>query len=495
MSVQHPAGRGPRARWPARGPRGSAAEAPDSPAGSGDPVGARHPRPARTGRRPAATGIAVIGAGAAGLTLVDALTAPGRLPAPPVVLIEATPGPLRPPPRTWCFWQEGAGRYDAAVGAAWQRLRLHDAAGRAVERDIAPLRYKMVRSDDFEALVSRRLAARPGVRRLTADVDAVAGLPGGGAEVRATAADGSPVTVRARWVYDSRPPDPLPAGRTGLLQHFRGWFVRTDRPRFETGTVELMDFRTRRPAHGLSFGYVLPTGPCTALVEYTEFSRRLLDDAAYEEALGHYCREVLRLGGFSVRARETGAIPMTDAPFVRRAGPAVFRIGTAGGATRPSTGYTFATIQRQSLALARAVRAGRSPVPPRPHPARARAMDAVLLRALDSGRIDGPEFFVRLFRRVPPGRLLRFLDGRSTLAEELAIGARVPVLPMLHCAAELPLLPRRTPPGPRTPTRPRHGIPEGPEGPEGSGVPAGPTGPEGPEDCQTPEVPAPQEEL
>ncbi|WP_408648756.1 lycopene cyclase family protein [Streptomyces lienomycini] len=70
-------------------------------------------------------------------------------------------------------------------------------------------------------------------------------------------------------------------------------------------------------------------------------------------------------------------------------------------------------------------------------------MDAVLLRALDTGRVDGPDLFFRLFDRVPAGRLLRFLDGRSRLYEDLAVGLRVPVLPMLRTAAELPRLPRR----------------------------------------------------
>lgn len=72
-------------------------------------------------------------------------------------------------------------------------------------------------------------------------------------------------------------------------------------------------------------------------------------------------------------------------------------------------------------------------------------MDAVVLRALDTGRIDGPRFFTDLFRRTPTELLLRFLDGASTPWEELSIGLRTPVLPMLRTAAELPFLERRAP--------------------------------------------------
>jgi lycopene beta-cyclase len=388
--------------------------------------------------------VVIVGAGAAGLSLALLLSAPSAAaPArPSVLLLDAPPGPLRPPPRTWCYWERGAGPYDRAVTASWQRLRVHGPAGRATVGEIAPLRYKMLRSDAFEAFADRRLAERPALRRREVAVESVHGVPGG-AEILGTDAGGAPVAVRARWVFDSRPLGSLPAARTTLLQHFHGWFVRTDRPVFDPGVVELMDFRVPRPAHGLAFGYMLPTGPHEALVEYTEFSRAVLPREAYEAALRAYTGDVLRLGPLQVVATESGVIPMTDAPFARAAGESVFRIGAAGGATRPSTGYTFAAVQRQNRAIAAAVRAGRRPLPPPAHSARSRAMDAVLLRALDTGRVDGAEFFSRLFERVPAGRLLRFLDGGTGLYEDLAVGLHAPVRPMLRSAAELRRLPRR----------------------------------------------------
>ncbi|MCG7529277.1 lycopene cyclase family protein, partial [Streptomyces sp. OfavH-34-F] len=262
---------------------------------------------------------------------------------------------------------------------------------------------------------------------------------------RCTLPQGRTLTLRARRVFDSRPLPALPPARTHLLQHFRGWFVRTATARFDTRVADLMDFRVPQPAHGLAFGYVLPLAPDRALVEYTEFSRRPLTTPAYEAALGHYCRDVLSLGHLTVERTEQGLIPMTDARFPRRAGTSVFRIGTAGGATRPATGYTFAAVQRQSRAIAAALRTGRATVPA-PHGRRALAMDAIMLRALDTGRIDGPAFFTDLFRHVPAARLLRFLDGTASLREDWGIGLRTPVRPMLATAAELPFLPRRTRP-------------------------------------------------
>ncbi|WP_369227745.1 lycopene cyclase family protein [Streptomyces sp. R39] len=391
--------------------------------------------------------IVIIGGGAAGLSLAHRLpTDTARRPAVSVVLVDAPAGPLRAPPRTWCFWEAGPGRYDRAVTASWGWLRVHSRHGTAVRRPIAPFRYKMIRSGDFEALVEHDLARRPRIGRLHATVQEVALDPDGTARVLATDASGARVGMTARWVFDSRPPHRPPAARTRLLQHFRGWFVRTRRPVFDPDVADLMDFRTPQPARGLSFGYVLPTSRHSALVEYTEFGPAPLTADAYDAALEHYTRHVLNTGPVEVRATEQGVIPMTDAVLTDPTARTVFRIGAAGGCTRPSTGYTFAAIQRQTEAVARAVRAGRPPVPPPPHRRRARMMDAVVLRALDIGRIDGPDFFCQLFDRVPAARLLRFLDGRTRLHEDLAVGVRTPVAPMLRTAAELLWLPRRPAP-------------------------------------------------
>ncbi|MEU5710556.1 lycopene cyclase family protein [Streptomyces flaveolus] len=387
--------------------------------------------------------VAVLGGGAAGLSLAHRLAGHARgLRTPSVVLVDAPPGPLRAPRRTWCFWEPGHGRFDGALTASWRHLRVRRPAGDPIEGHLAPLRYKMIRSDDFEDLVGRDLARSPNVRRLEATVETVEDVEGG-ARVLARSADGEARALTARWVFDSRPPGSLPAARTTLLQHFHGWFVHTARPVFDPRTVDLMDFRTPQPADGLSFGYVLPVGPHEALVEYTEFSPRALTAGGYEAAVRHYVDDVLRLGDTQVLSTETGVIPMTDAPMPRQVGASVFRIGAAGGATRPSTGYTFAGLQRQTRSVAAALRRGHRPVPPSAHSARSRAMDAVLLRALATGRVDGPTLFCDLFAHVPTPRLLRFLDGRTRLREDLAIGLRTPIGPMLRSALELPLLPRR----------------------------------------------------
>ena len=387
--------------------------------------------------------VVVIGAGAAGLTLAWRLTrsasaGPGD---PTVLLVEPPPGPVRTPARTWCFWEEPGGDWDELLTASWQRLLIRGRDGRSTTAD-CPTPYKMLRSEDFTRALGERLRTAPNVERVTGTVTAVHDTPHG-ARVTGLDAQGRPFRLRGRWVFDSRPPRRLPPARTTLLQHFRGWFVRTGDDCFDPSVAELMDLRTPQPRRGLSFAYVLPVSAREALVEYTEFSGTVLGRAGYEAALRHYTSVTRPLGPFTVTATEQGVIPMTDGDFPRRTGESVFPLGAAAGATRPSTGYTFTALQRQTAAVAEAVRAGRTPVPPRPHLRRHRAMDAVLLRALATGGVDGGEFFEGLFRGNPLPRVLHFLDGRSSLREEWQLGLRTPVGAMLRSLVSLPAVPRR----------------------------------------------------
>ncbi|MGW9348327.1 lycopene cyclase family protein [Nocardiopsis flavescens] len=372
--------------------------------------------------------VVIVGGGAAGLTLAHRLAGvnhPGGAPVR-VALLEPPPGPHTPPPRTWCFWEPEGGDWDDLLAARWRRLTVvgPDGASRTAPAD--PFVYKMLRSTDLESRVRAGFGGRVEPVPLL-----VEGVRDGadGAVVEGVMPDGSPARLTASWVFDSRPPRPLPPGRTLLFQHFRGWFVRTPGDAFDPGAAVLMDFRPPQPENAVAFAYVLPLSAREALVEYTEFGPAPLATAEYDRLLAAHCAR-LGLAGFEVTAAEQGVIPMTDAPLRPRAGRRVFRIGTAGGATRPSTGYTFSGVLRQTAAVAEALERGRVPVPPVPHRRRHLAMDAVLLRALATGRVRGAEFFTRLLAPDRLGDVLAFLDGGTRLPRELALGLRTPVGPM-----------------------------------------------------------------
>lgn len=382
--------------------------------------------------------VAVVGAGGAGLSVLVHLArlaalragagAPARVPT--VALVD--PVVRAGTDRTWCFWDDGRSHVEDAVHRQWRHVQVVGPDGAARVHDLDPLRYVMVRSADFYALAARA-EADLGAVRVVAGVDGVDD-PRGAAAATVRTSDGR--AVRARWVLDSRPAAPVRRANTAWLQHFRGWTVDLGADLLDPAVPVLMDFTTPQPDRAVSFAYVLPLDRRRGLVEYTEFSRARLPDAAYDAALRAYLARRFGAAGRAARVEEVedGTIPMTDAVLARRAGPRTVRLGTAGGATRPSTGYTFAAMQRQAVAVAGALLDGRDPLPPRPYPRRHLWMDAVLLRALDRGHARGADLLAGLFRSNRAGDVLRFLDGGTSTVEDLTLMRRTPVLPMTLAA-------------------------------------------------------------
>lgn len=366
--------------------------------------------------------VALVGGGGAASLVLAALDRHG-LAGLRVAVVD--PVRRRGQDRTWAFWGRPGGELDGVLSASWGQVEVVTPARRRV-LDLTPLRYAMVRSAPVYARAAEA-ERRLGAVRFDA---AVAGLDDDGTRVVVRGGGGVPL-VRASWVLDSRPRPPARPGRTSWLQHFRGWWVASEAALFDPQRAVLMDFRTPQPGRGVSFGYVLPVSDRFALVEYTEFSPARLTGDGYDRALRGYLG---RLGwdpaALVVREVEDGVIPMTDAPFPRRPSPRVVRLGTAGGATRPSTGFTFSAMLRQAEQVAAALAGGRAPVPAPAYPRRHLWMDAVALRALDTGRVGGPEFFDRLFDRNPASRVLRFLDGDTGVVEDLAVMRSSPLAPM-----------------------------------------------------------------
>lgn len=355
----------------------------------------------------------IAGAGAAGLSLAYHLVRAG-LSNKRVLLVDREPKTQND--RTWCFWEIGEGPFEPLVFRRWPQVWFH---GEGISRplDIAPYRYKMIRGIDFYTFMDHWLHTQPQITRLYGEVGAV--------EEGRVWVDGEP--YQAEWVFDSiyRPTPPQPQYHY-LLQHFKGWVVEAPGAVFDPTSMTFMDFRLEQ--HGaVRFAYVLPYDERTALVEYTLFSPALLQPQEYDRGLNDYLERFLHLRHYTVRHQEFGVIPMTDSPFASQPRPRIVRIGTAGGRTKPSTGYTFQRIQKHSRQIAENLARTGKPLGRRPVFDRHYWMDSVFLNALSKGREEGRAFFSRLFRQRPAAEVLRFLDEETTLAEDLRLMTAVNV--------------------------------------------------------------------
>lgn len=353
----------------------------------------------------------ILGGGASGLSLAYHMTKAG-LSNRRILLIERAP--KHGHDRTWCFWEKGDGPFEAAVHRRWQQLWLHGPST-SQKLAIAPYSYKMIRSGDFYHLIDAWLKRQPNVTRLY-----------GTFERLEEHQDGARVWVDGQafsgtWIYNSLyRPEKAEGGLSTLLQHFRGWVVEAERPHFDPQSATFMDFRVAQDGE-VRFVYVLPLDERRALVEYTLFSRQLLESHEYDSGLRDYLLEVQGLDDYRVLEREEGVIPMTDALFPRYASAHVLNIGTAGGCAKPSTGYTFRRIQRQVERITLELCKTGQPTYSNPRLDHYPWMDSVMLRVLAMGRQDGAEFFCELFNRNPVQRVLMFLNEESSLTQDLAL--------------------------------------------------------------------------
>lgn len=361
--------------------------------------------------------IAIRGAGAAGLSLAQALL--HQLPGVAISVFDQRER-LPHPQRTFCFFADSTAICPVPPACRWNEVVL---SGPDFHRtlDCHETPYSLTRGQDFFSTLLHNLESR-GVR-FHWGCPEVAIHPG---EVRSGG-----ISRRFDYVIDAAF---RPAGQSAILwQSFAGIWVKSTKAIFNPEQALLMDLQGCDPATPLRFAYLLPTSPYTALVEHTVFSPQPQPRAWHLEG----CREWLARRGFDALEEvdsEYGAIPLglkTNTPT-----NSVLRVGSVGGAVRASTGYAFQTIQHQVAALAGQIaNAGLTAPriqPSRPFPAWLRLADRLFLEALARAPARGTMMMQQLLRQAPERELLRFLSGHVTLWEALRVMVNVPKVAMIR---------------------------------------------------------------
>ena len=333
--------------------------------------------------------------------------------------------------------------FEDCVSHRWEKWSAADPS-RLVVRASPGLTYNHLPADVFYDRARQILEADPNVElrlgvRVT-ELEQEADL------VRVSTDNGK---FMARMVLDSRPRPaenrrrPAPDHRCPrLLQHFHGETIRTAADVFDPAVATVMDFRVSQE-RGIHFLYLLPFDARTALVEDTYFADAPRPIEAYTEEIAGYLGTRFGLDQYEVLHSETGAIPMAACPPPAADSPRILNIGIRGGAARPSTGYAFLAIQRSAAVLAERLESWAAepdtdpPGPMRYYSARSAWLDRVFLSHLVRFPERAPELFLRMFERVPPDALARFLFDGGSLADDLRVMSALPVAPLVGEAFRL----------------------------------------------------------
>lgn len=359
----------------------------------------------------------ITGAGAAGLMLAYRMAKDSFFDEKSILIID--PEKRNDEDRTWCFWEAGRGEWDEIVSKSWNSIYV---AGGGLEKKIPihPFTYKMILSSDFYRKIWAVLASKPNiefqkktVRSIEADEDGVLVQTDGG-HFRASKVFNS---ISDYTDYKTQKKYPV------LQQHFVGWFIKTKKPSFDVSTATFMDFNI--PQEGNTrFMYVLPTSENEALFEYTLFSEKLLSKETYEAGIKDYL-EKRGITEYTIDRKEQGAIPMTAFPFRNNNTKNILHIGTNGGWTKASTGYTFYNCSKKTKNLVDFLKK-HSDLRHFDRRTKFNNYDLLFLDVLAQNNARGAELFSRLFDKTDVKTLLKFLDESTNLFEDISIMLAVP---------------------------------------------------------------------
>ena len=321
--------------------------------------------------------------------------------------------------RTWCFWENGVGEWDNLLAKTWSSI-FFGSNSFTKTISIAPFNYKMIRSEALYKSLWEHIDAKSNFSFIETKVNSFSELKTG---VEVITENGNYFGAKIfnsllnPEVYKSQNKYPI------IHQHFVGWFVKTKGDMFDDSTATFMDFTV--PQNGNTrFMYVLPIDKKTALFEYTLFSENILEKSDYENAIVDYLNNKNILD-YKIIEKEQGNIPMTSFRFSKLNSKHILNIGTAGGWTKASTGYTFKNTTKKTKKVISFLKKN-DDLSEFQKWTKYWFYDLIFLDVLANYNAEGEALFSSMFKKAKTKIIFKFLDEESTLFEDLKIILSVP---------------------------------------------------------------------
>ena len=315
--------------------------------------------------------------------------------------------------RTWCFWDQ-KNAFENIISKSWNAALFADASAETV-LDLKPYQYKMIKGLDFYNLVLDTIRNENNihfVQQKVLDFEALGNHCVVKTEVQQFTCNQvfnsifNPEIIRSQSKY------PL------LQQHFVGWFIKSKTAVFNPEQATFMDFSIAQKGN-TRFMYVLPFSATEALIEYTLFSQNLLETSEYENAILDYIQK-LGITEYEIIEKEHGNIPMTSYPFWKHNTKNILHIGSAGGWTKASTGYTFKNTIKKSKSLVQFLLT-ENDFTKFYKKDKFWFYDLLFLDVLNRRNDLGSKVFSSLFQKGNRTLIFKFLDEETTFAEDLRI--------------------------------------------------------------------------
>lgn len=338
----------------------------------------------------------IIGGGCAGLSLAYELEIHKKLENKTLAIIEPRTEYKRD--KTWSFWKVFEHNFDDCIKQNWKNFSINlPSQTKHIECNNSP--YQTIDSGLFYEKIINKLKENKNISFFK---------------------DIKDINQNNSFIFNSVPS--FKDDDNNLWQHFCGVEIKTKENIFDDEIINLMDFDCEQK-DSVHFFYTLPFAKNRALVETTWLSK-ITDDSMkdYNNQIKNYIENNLKIKNYEIIYKEEGAIPLFYPSNTDEKNK--INIGTAGGMTRLSTGYTFLNIQEHSkyirmnienIQSAKKYKIGK----------KYQFLDKIFVKVLEKNPEKMPNIFCNMFS-ASSGTVIKFLSNKSNIIQDLSIISKMP---------------------------------------------------------------------
>ncbi len=338
----------------------------------------------------------IIGAGCAGLSLAYELDIHEKLENKKLAIIEPRDNYKRD--KTWSFWKVMHHNFDDCVKKSWDNFSIN-LSSKTKHIDCNTYPYQSIDSGLFYQKINDRLKNNKNISFYKNIKD---------------------INIDNSFIFNSVPS--ATNKNDNLWQHFYGLEIETKNDFFDDTIFNLMDFNCDQ-RNNVHFFYTLPFKRNIALVETTWLSK-MNDESLkdYDTQVKNYIENHLNIKNYKINYKEKGAIPLFYPSNIREKNK--INIGTVGGMTRLSTGYTFLNIQEHSKYIRENIE-NINNLKIFEIKKKYKYLDKIFLKVLEKHPEKMPNIFFKIFSGFS-NSTIKFLSNKSNIFEDLSIIFKMP---------------------------------------------------------------------
>ena len=337
----------------------------------------------------------ILGGGCAGLSLAYELETNNKLTNKTLAIVETRNEYKRD--KTWSFWKVFNHNFEDCVIKNWNNFSINTSRN-LIKLNTKEFPYQSVDSGKFYKKIISKISKNKNVSFFK-NLDEI--------------------NLNKSIIFNSLIEDKMDQSK--LWQHFQGIEIETSKDVFDDKIFNLMDFNCDQK-NSVHFFYTLPFTSKKALVETTWLSnlndKSLMD---YDEQLRNYVENNLGIKNYQISYTEKGAIPLFY-PSVKDGKK--INIGSAGGMTRLSTGYTFLNIQEHCQYIRKNLENIENKKLFQINK-KYQFLDKVFLKVLKNNPKRMPDIFFKMFEGSS-STIIKFLSNKSNFYEDFKVISKMP---------------------------------------------------------------------